>query len=290
MRIKKQGHHLLITIDQEYDQRPLSDLWADLHLSRKTIHLLKQNKDYKVNHAFSMNPTLHTNDVLDVLAYESDDEMYAPDFKEIDIVYEDDLILVVNKPIGIAVYPDDPHKTDSLSNRVSAYYMTQGYDIPVRFIHRLDNDTSGLVIYCKCHLIQAYLDYSLSVKKIHREYLACVEGNIHTNKEYKIEKNLGKDRHDPAKMRIHPKGIHAVTYYRCIENKDDHALVRCRLDTGRKHQIRVHMASIGHPLLGDKLYNSGSKYPRLALHAAYIQFIEPITHQVIDLESPIEFI
>lgn len=289
MRIKKQGHHLLITIDQEYDSRPLSDLWADLHLSRKTIHLLKQNKDYKINHVFNMNPILHTNDVLDVLAYEKDDGMYAPDFKEIDIIYEDDLVLVVNKPIGIAVYPDDPHKTDSLSNRVSAYYMTQGYDIPVRFIHRLDNDTSGLVIYCKCHLIQAYLDYSLSVKEIHREYLACVEGNIKKNKEYKIEQNLGKDRHDPFKMRIHPKGIHAITYYHCIENIEDHALVRCRLDTGRKHQIRVHMASIGHPILGDKLYNSSSKYPRLALHAAYIQFKEPITDQVIDLESPIEF-
>lgn len=101
MRIKKQGQHLLITIDEEYENRPLSDLWADLHLSRKTIHLLKQNKDYKINHVFNMNPILHTNDVLDVLAYEHDDETYAPDFQDIDIVYEDDLILVVNKPIGI---------------------------------------------------------------------------------------------------------------------------------------------------------------------------------------------
>ena len=289
MRIKKQGHHLLITIDEKYNERPLSDLWADLHLSRKTVHLLKQNKEYKVNHVFSMDPILHTNDLLDVKAYETDDGMYAPDFQDIDIVYEDDLVLVVNKPIGVAVYPDDPHKTDSLSNRVSAYYITQGYDIPVRFIHRLDNDTSGLVVYCKCHLIQAYLDHALSIKEIHREYLACVEENIHLNKEYKIAQCLGKDRHDPAKMRIHPKGIPAVTYYYCIENREDHALVRCRLETGRKHQIRVHMASIGHPILGDKLYNASSSYPRLALHAAYIQFIEPITDQLIDLYSPIEF-
>ena len=232
MRIKKQGQHLLITIDEEYENRPLSDLWADLHLSRKTIHLLKQNKDYKINHVFNMNPILHTNDVLDVLAYEHDDETYAPDFQDIDIVYEDDLILVVNKPIGIAVYPDDPHKTDSLSNRVSAYYMTQGYDIPVRYIHRLDNDTSGLVVFCKCHLIQAYLDHALSIKEIQREYLAYVEGHIKEGKEYKIEQNLGKDRHSPSKMRVHSKGIPAVTYYQCLENKEDHALVRCRLETG----------------------------------------------------------
>ena len=289
MRIKKQGQHLLITIDEEYENRPLSDLWADLHLSRKTIHLLKQNKDYKVNHVFSMNPILHTNDVLDVLAYEHDDGTYAPDFQDIDIVYEDDLILVVNKPIGIAVYPDDPHKTDSLSNRVSAYYMTQGYDIPVRYIHRLDNDTSGLVVFCKCHLIQAYLDHALSIKEIQREYLAYVEGNIKEGKEYKIEQNLGKDRHSPSKMRVHSKGIPAVTYYQCLENKEDHALVRCRLETGRKHQIRVHMASIGHPILGDPLYNEGSDYPRLALHAAYIKFEEPITHLEINLYSPMEF-
>ena len=195
----------------------------------------------------------------------------------------------MNKPIGIAVYPDDPHKTDSLSNRVSAYYMTQGYDIPVRYIHRLDNDTSGLVVFCKCHLIQAYLDHALSIKEIQREYLAYVEGHIKKGKEYKIEQNLGKDRHSPSKMRVHFIGIPAVTYYQCLENKEDHALVRCRLETGRKHQIRVHMASIGHPILGDSLYNEGSDYPRLALHAAYIKFEEPITHLEINLYSPMEF-
>ena len=167
--------------------------------------------------------------------------------------------------------------------------MTQGYDIPVRYIHRLDNDTSGLVVFCKCHLIQAYLDYALSIKEIQREYLAYVEGHIKEGKEYKIEQNLGKDRHSPSKMRVHSKGIPAVTYYQCLENKEDHALVRCRLETGRKHQIRVHMASIGHPILGDPLYNEGSDYPRLALHATYIKFEEPITHLEIDLYSPMEF-
>ena len=90
-------------------------------------------------------------------------------------------------------------------------------------------------------------------------------------------------------MRVHSKGIPAVTYYQCLENKEDHALVRCRLETGRKHQIRVHMASIGHPILGDSLYNEGSDYPRLALHAAYIKFEEPITHLEINLYSPKEF-
>lgn len=268
-------------------QSPISieDFFEQFHLSKKTIHLFKQNKEYTVNNRFVSSSTiLLKGDHFTIKAFQEDDGMYPPNYQDIDIIYEDDFILVVNKPPFINVFPDDQTKTDSLANRVSGYYQKQGYNIPVRYIHRLDYETSGLTLFCKCSFIQPLLDYQLSIKQIKRKYLAIVNGDIHDHKIHSIHKSIAKDRHHNQRMRISQTGKDAYTSYQCISSKNGLSLIECTLKTGRKHQIRVHMSSIGHPLLGDKLYGKESTLiQRQALHAHLLEFIHPITNEKMTL-------
>lgn len=262
---------------------PLSidDFFSQMHLSKKTIHLLKQNKEYTVNKRYVSSSTiLLKGDHLTIKAFQTDDHMYQPCYEDIDIVYEDDLILIVNKPPFLNVYPDDQAKTDSLAHRVSAYYQQSGYDIPVRYIHRLDYETSGLVLFCKCALLQPLLDYQLSQKDIQRKYIAIVEGEMKDYRVHRICKPIARDRHHSQKMRISHTGKEATTEYQVIASQNQLSVIECQLYSGRKHQIRVHMASCGYPLLGDKLYNQSSKLiDRQALHAYWLSFNHPITKE-----------
>lgn len=268
-------------------QSPISidDFFKQFHLSRKTIHLLKQNKEYQVNKRFVSSSTiLIKGNQLTIKAFQEDDNMYLPVFENIDIIYEDEFLLIVNKPPYMHVYPDDQSKTDSLAHRVAGYYMQSGYNIPVRFIHRLDYETSGMVIFCKCALIQPLLDYQLSQKMIHRNYLAVVSGIISDYYHHTIHKPIARDRHIQNKMRISNQGKDAITRYQCIGHNDSMSIINVHLESGRKHQIRVHMASINHPLIGDQLYNQSSKFiDRQALHAFQLEFIHPITNEKIVL-------
>lgn len=283
--MKYKVHYPYITF---YIQKTISidDFFHQFHLSKKTIHLYKQNKEYSVNNRFVSSSTiLIKGDQLTIKAFQEDNGMYPPCYKNIDIVYEDEFILIVNKPPFIHVYPDHQSKIDSLSNRVSAYYQQQGYNIPVKYIHRLDYETSGLILYCKCALIQPLLDYQLSIKDIQRHYLAIVDRNMTDYQKHTIHKDIARDRHHQQRMRVATTGKEASTTYQCLASKNNLSLIQCILHTGRKHQIRVHMASIGYPLLGDQLYHQKSKLiDRQALHAYYLEFIHPITNEKMTLK------
>lgn len=278
MKYKVQYPYLILSINSPIS---IEDLFQEFHLSKKTIHLLKQNKDYTVRKK-CVSPTtiLLKGDQITIKAFQEDDGMYPPIYQDLDIIYEDEFLLIVNKPPFINVFPDDISHTNSLANIVSGYYHQQGYNLPIRFIHRLDYETSGLVIFCKCAFIQPLLDYQLSQKEIKRNYLAIVKGTINDHKVHSIHKAIGRDRHHNQRMIVTPKGKEAITDYQCISTKNNLSLIECQLKTGRKHQIRVHMAYIGYPLIGDKLYNQESKLiNRQALHAYQLQLIHPITKE-----------
>lgn len=283
-------HNKYITfiIDQQFIYKSIEDIFHYFHLSKKTIHLLKQNKEYFLNQHFVSSQTiLRKNDRLTIKAFETHDHIYPPTPSSIDVVYEDDFILVVNKPAFLPIYPDRKEKTRSLNHYVSYYYLQNGYDLPIRPIHRLDNDTTGLVIYCKCALIQPLLDYQLSIKQIKREYIAIVEGNI-DKQEHTVHTFIAKDRHNSKKVRVANHGKEAITHYQLIKNHQSKALIKCILETGRKHQIRVHMAYIQHPLIGDPLYGKPSKdINRQALHAYMIEMIHPVTLEPLHIECPL---
>lgn len=280
MKYHQKGNDLVLIIDEVFDHQDLETFFHHFHFSKKAIHLLHQNKGYKINSEYQQKAILHKGDILTLHAYDPDDGTYEPNFEPIDIAYEDELLLIVNKPAYLPVYPSDLSNHESLAHRVAGYYISQGYDLPVRYIHRLDDETSGLVVFVKSTLFLPLFDYLLSIKEIKRSYLAFVEGRFKDHKTHKIETYLARDRHHAKRMRVANKGQKAITYYQCLENYESYALVKCVLESGRRHQIRVHMAHIGHPLIGDPLYNPHpSQIKRQALHACSIEMIHPLTNE-----------
>lgn len=215
----------------------------------------------------------------------------TPDFvaqwTDLNILYEDEFTLVVNKPVGLDIYPDTKEETGSLANLVAAYYIGTGQACRVRHIHRLDRYTTGPVLYAKNELAHYAYDRDMREKMIQRIYLAVVEGIV-TDDRGTIDRPIGKDRHHASRRRVSHTGAAAVTQYEVVERFTDHTLVRLRLETGRTHQIRVHMSSLGHPLAGDKMYGGRQTLIlRQALHGERLQFYHAWSGDLLEVEAPL---
>ena len=211
---------------------------------------------------------------------------YQADWMDIAILYEDDFCLVVNKPAGLKVHPTHPNEELSLGNAVAAHYLHTGQSCKVRHIHRLDEFTSGAVLYAKNELAQLKLDEQMRSKQIQRQYIAFVQGTMKATKG-RIDDPIGRDRHHPSRRRISVTGDSAITHYERIETFRDASLLRVRLETGRTHQIRVHLSHIRHPLLGDVLYGGNINWlGRQALHGANLSFTHPFFQHLIEIEAP----
>lgn len=200
----------------------------------------------------------------------------------IDIIYEDELCLILNKPVSMIVHSDGQNTTHTLNNCVQAYYNKQGLSIPVRAIHRLDQETSGLIFYCKIPFFQPYFDHELEKKRIERIYLAWVCGDM--KQAITVEQPIARDRHDAKKMRVSATGAYACTTFQPLQHKKAATLVECHLKTGRTHQVRVHLAYLHHPIIGDRLYGTkDSRIARCALHAYKLRFVHPIKDKSIEV-------
>lgn len=209
------------------------------------------------------------------------------DLPEPEILFEDDFCLVVNKPAGMPVHPPESGAKGSLAGAVAAYYASSGQMNRVRHIHRLDADTTGPVLYAKNHFAQRRLDEDMRKKAVERFYLALVQGNPRKAKGT-IDAPIGRDRHRSGFRRVSPTGEKAVTHYEVMEAYRDAALVRLQLETGRTHQIRVHLSFIGHPLLGDKPYGGRTvALNRQALHGSELVFRHPFTGEILRLIAPL---
>ena len=215
--------------------------------------------------------------------YNEDNSNIVPTEMNLDIVYEDDWLLIVNKPSGIAIHPSILHFNNSLSNGIRAYFDKIGLKKKIRPVNRLDKDTSGLVIFAKCEYIQECLSLQMQEGILKKEYLCLVSGTIN-QKSGTINLPIARKEGSIMERWIDEKGKQAITHYKVIKEFKNYSLVECRLETGRTHQIRLHMASIGHPLLGDTLYGTNSSLiSRQALHSYKIKFIHPITKKEIEL-------
>ncbi len=210
---------------------------------------------------------------------------FMPEWQELHILYEDDFCLVVNKPAGMPVHPSDKDVGGTLANGVAFHYQAGGESIAVRHIHRLDVWTSGPVLYAKNAYAQYKLDEDMRHKRIARSYLAVVHGRPSRDRGI-IEAPIGRDRHIPGKRRVSSGGQAAVTHYEVVERFRDAALLRLRLETGRTHQIRVHLSHMHHPIIGDTLYG-GSDDPigRQALHGFRLGFRHPFSGEQLELEA-----
>lgn len=202
------------------------------------------------------------------------------------VLYEDDYCLVLNKPVGMPVHASYEGERGTLDEAACRHLLAQDDPLTVRHIHRLDDDTSGPVLYAKNDLAQLKLDEAMREKAVDRIYLAAVHGRLR-RQSGAIDAPVGKDRHHSARRRVTPSGDAALTHYEVVAEQADISIVRLRLETGRTHQIRVHMSHIGHPLLGDSLYGgSASRLKHQALHGEKLRFPHPLSGQYFEVEAP----
>ncbi|MEK3720927.1 RluA family pseudouridine synthase [Paenibacillus sp. FSL H8-0034] len=212
-----------------------------------------------------------------------------PIWAPLDVLYEDDFCMVVHKPAGMRVHGDGSRNGSdqtTLADAVAFYYESTGQQCKVRHIHRLDEDTTGPVLYAKHEWAQLILDEDMRSKSIQRFYAAIVQGQS-ALLSGTIDEPIGKDRHHSARRRISVTGERAVTHYEVVEQLNQAMLVRLRLETGRTHQIRVHLSHIGLPIWGDSLYGGPTHgINRQALHGESLSFEHPLTGEFIHVSAP----
>ncbi len=215
--------------------------------------------------------------------YEEDNSNILPKKLPLDIIYEDEWLLIINKSAGIAVHPSILHYDDSLSNAVRYYFDQIGLKKKIRPVNRLDLNTSGIVVFAKCEYIQECLSLQMRNGIFKKEYLCLVQGFL-DKKEGVINLPIARKDGSIIERCINSNGKESITHYKVLEEFKNYSLVMCNLQTGRTHQIRVHMQAIGHPLIGDTLYGESSNFiSRQALHSYKIYFIHPITNKAIEI-------
>ena len=260
-------------------------LEEQLLIPRKIRHFLRIKKNILINHEkVHWNETVNPGDICQLTFDEEDyptKEILWGNPDLVKEVYQDQHLIVVNKPEGMKAHGNQPDEI-ALLNHVSAYVGQTCY-----VVHRLDRETSGLVLFAKNPFILPILNRLLEKKEIAREYWALVEGQV-GNKELIFRDKIGRDRHDRRKRVVDSKrGQHAETQVsRLKQFPNKTSLVRCKLKTGRTHQIRVHLSHHKHPILGDPLYNTTSNANRLMLHAFRLSFTHPLTLEKLSFTAP----
>lgn len=275
-------------IPDSFSGTTLADFIGVFHVGEKKRNRMRLENLVAVNGTpVPWETVLSTGDevVFDLDPFEGLD--FLPEAGKIAILYEDDWILVFDKPAGLIVYPDSKEGTGTLVNRIADLYLRRGWDFQVRYLHRLDRDTTGCFAVARNFLSHSYFSELWDHRHIARTYLALVSGNPVRRKGV-VSAPIGKDRHIQNKYRVSPTGESATTEFEVLKDYEGYSLVRLRLLTGKTHQIRVHMAHIGHPLLGDLTYGGTAELiSRTALHSESITFPNPLSSSVRTVRSPL---
>lgn len=273
-------------INEYYNGYSLRKYLESFYLGKPKIYKLISDKHITLNgKVINENFILKTNDEIVI---DFDDEIdFSSDSKKLDIVFEDEYFLFVNKPRNIIVHPDDKTKNNTMCNIVSCYYQNKGINRSIKYAHRLDVDTTGILMFAKDSLSLAYLQKIISTHELKRTYL-CLAHFKFKEKKGRIDLPIGEDRHHNQRRRVSKTGQKAITNYEVVKEFKDYSLVKVLLETGRTHQIRVHLSHIGHPLLGDELYG-GKNANRVMLHSYQVEFIHPVTKEYICIKKDVPF-
>lgn len=265
-------------------------------LSRSYIQKMIREGNVTVNgRPVRQNFRVSADDEVSFFLPEAVEPQILPEDIPLDILYEDDDLLVVNKPKGMVVHPAAGHYSHTLVNAVLFHCQGQlsGINGVLRpgIVHRIDKDTTGSVLICKNDAAHRSIARQLKEHSIVRRYRAIVCGSL-KEEEGTVDAPIGRDPSDRKKMAINRKnGKEAVTHYRVLQRFSGYTCIECRLETGRTHQIRVHMASLGHPLLGDAVYGpKKSPFSFLegqTLHAMILGFIHPVTGEYVETCAPL---
>ncbi|OQP19692.1 RNA pseudouridine synthase [Bacillus stratosphericus] len=285
------GHTLSLKVGEQQNGISLSQFLKDeVSASKPIIHFWMEHQKVRLN----QKPAHHaakvsTGDQILIDLFETEESDVTPEYGELEVLFEDEHLLVVQKPAGRPTHPNEKGQTGTLANLVAFHFQANGEEKRVRHIHRLDQDTSGTVIFAKHRLAHAVLDQMLSKKAINRTYLAIAQG-LFKKKKGTIQAAIGRDKHHAVRRRVSPTGQSAKTHYEVfyLNKRLQVTAVKLRLETGRTHQIRVHLSSLGHPLAGDTLY--GGKHDlinRCALHAKQVDMNHPFTGEKLTIEAPL---
>ena len=267
-------------------------VWAvlrnQLALSRLMIRRLKLVDGLLVNGIpVKTHHRLQSGDELRLVAADRPSTGVIPEPMPLDIVYEDDALLALSKPAGVVVHPTKGEYTGTLGNGVSHYLMEQGHSGRLHPVHRIDKETSGLVLFAKHELAHLRLATAMSTGDIQRRYLALALGRLPMDRG-RVDWPIGREPGHGSKRRVDRTGQSAVTHFQVLRRYDEFSLLDLLLETGRTHQIRVHMAHLGYPLVGDPFY--GVPHPRLArqaLHARSLTIPHPQTGTPLELVAPL---
>lgn len=251
----------------------------EFNMSNRLITKLKLNNCILLNNEKTfLDKKVFINNVLTCnLDLEEDSSNIVPKQMELDIIYEDEWLLIINKPAGIAIHPSCLHYDNSLSNGIKYYFDKIELHKKIRPVTRIDKDTSGIVVFAKNEYIQECLIKQMQSKTFVKKYIAILNGNL-DSKIGVIDTPISRKNGSIIERCVNPKGETAITHYKLIKNLENICIVEFTLETGRTHQIRVHSKYIGHPILGDTLYGETSKLIcRQALHCFNIKFVHPIS-------------
>ncbi|MBQ6850266.1 MAG: RluA family pseudouridine synthase [Oscillospiraceae bacterium] len=262
--------------------------------SRNSVHILLDNSDISVNDKIvTKSYKVKAGDCIRITVHPPKETAIVAQDIPLDIYYEDSHLLVVNKPKGMVVHPANGNEDGTLVNALMFHCKDSlsGINGEIRpgIVHRIDKDTSGLLVVAKNDFAHEHLARQFKEHSINRIYNAIVYGNV-KNDEGDIDAPIGRHKTDRKKFCVtHRNSKNAFTHYKVLERLNGYTLIEAKLKTGRTHQIRVHMQSIGHPLAGDPVYGPKNVIKELegqALHAGVIGFIHPVTNKYMEFSSP----
>jgi 23S rRNA pseudouridine1911/1915/1917 synthase len=282
--------HIEYRVTKDYDNQKVSQiLKSHLKFSRGEIRRIKRCSGLVVNdQTVRLNLLAKEGDLIRVNFQDDDDkQLVIPQDIPLDILFEDEHILAVNKPFNMLVHPLSNHVLNTLANGVIYHLQQQGHNGKFRSVSRLDKDTSGVILIAKgsyfCHQLAGQMKSGIC----RREYLAVVHNQIAMNSG-KIDFPIGRPYDGSLIFGVTSRGKEAITHFTVLQRFAGASLVKLRLETGRTHQIRVHMRHLGHPLMGDDLYGGSlDLIRRQALHSWHLEFEHPVTKEVMLLEAPL---
>lgn len=277
--------YTLLPIDEGKKYQDI--LERKFNFSRNLLQKLKQGERVWVNDKFSfLSSRGKSGETLTIQLHALESINIPGEKLPLHILYEDDYLLAVNKPAGQVVHPTPGYPTGTIGNAVVGYWLSKGEARPFRPIHRIDRNTSGVVIIAKNQFAHQQIAWQLEHHQIHKRYLGFVEGQV-CEDDGIIDAPIGLISGSFIQRQVSPEGLFAVTRFRVLKRFQDATLLEFILETGRTHQIRVHCQALGHPLLGDDLYGGVlTRINRQALHSFMYQFLHPITEKTITVRAP----